>query len=286
MAIAAGIAGALIQGSAARKAASSQEAAANKDIAFQKETRDIIRNDLAPYREGGTVAQSAYDFELGLGERPMIGGTAPQIETFKQTSQNALAPRPLGYTAGDSTIRDRLARQPTTTSTSKFRVNGQVFDTRQEAEAYAQANMTGGTAYGGYTKTPGYDFRLKQGQDSLEASAAARGGLYSGAAMKSALEYGQDYGTSEYGNYMNRLAGRADSGMAAAQMSGAASQQAASGVSNALNAGGNAKAAGYIGQGIAINDGIQNVLGAWNYQKNIPATVTGSGAGTVGSLWR
>ena len=70
----AAIGGALVQASAAKKAAKAQTSAANKDIAFQKETRDLIRSDLGVYpREGGDLAQRALDFELGLGARPTFG---------------------------------------------------------------------------------------------------------------------------------------------------------------------------------------------------------------------
>jgi hypothetical protein len=193
----AAIGGALIQRSAAKKATRAQENAANRDIAFQTETRDLIRGDLAPYREGGVAAQRAIDFELGLAARPEV--------------------------------------------------------------------------YQGFTATPGYDFRMRQGQDALEASAAARGGLYSGAAMRDALKFGQDYGSNEYGNYFARLGARADTGMNAAQMSGQASQQAAAGVSNSLGNIGNAQAAGAIGSANAITGGIQNMLGVWNYQRQMNA---------------
>lgn len=191
----AAIGGALIQRNAAKSAARAQEAAANRDIAFQTETRDLIRGDLGVYRDGGAAAQRAIDFELGLGARP--------------------------------------------------------------------------EGYQGFTATPGYDFRLREGQRALEASAAARGGLNSGAAMRDLMRFGQDYGSNEYGNYFARLGARADTGMGAAQMSGAASQQAAAGVSNALGNIGNARAAGAIGGANALTGGIQNMLGVWNYQRNM-----------------
>ena len=93
----AAIGGALVQASAAKKAAKAQTSAANKDIAFQKETRDLIRSDLGVYREGGDLAQRALDFELGLGARPTFGGTAPQIETYSipGTPQNSVT-SPIG----------------------------------------------------------------------------------------------------------------------------------------------------------------------------------------------
>jgi hypothetical protein len=51
---------------------------------------------------------------------------------------------------------------------------------------------------------PGYAFRLKEGQQALERSAAARGGLISGGALKAATRYGQEMGSQEYGNAYNR----------------------------------------------------------------------------------
>ena len=266
MAIGAAIGGALIQGSAAKKAAKAQESAANKDIAFQKETRDLIRNDLAPYREGGYTAQQALDFELGLGARPMVGGTPAEIQTIAGPSrtENVYTQR------GRNDVRV-LTGTREVAGASRYRVGDREFATMEEAQAYAKANPVGATEYGGFTKTPGYDFRLNQGTSAIEAGAAARGGLYSGAAMRDLQQYGQDYASGEYNQYLNRLAGRTDSGMSAAQMSGAASQNAAAGVSNALGNIGNAQSAGAIGVGNAITGGIQNGLGAWQYQKNLNA---------------
>lgn len=51
---------------------------------------------------------------------------------------------------------------------------------------------------------PGYAFRLSEGQKALERSAAARGGLLSGAAGKALTRYGQDMGSQEYMNAFNR----------------------------------------------------------------------------------
>lgn len=51
---------------------------------------------------------------------------------------------------------------------------------------------------------PGYAFRLAEGQKALERSAAARGGLLSGAAGKALTRYGQEMGSQEYQNAYNR----------------------------------------------------------------------------------
>lgn len=51
---------------------------------------------------------------------------------------------------------------------------------------------------------PGYQFRLSEGLKAMERGAAARGGLQSGAALKAAQRYGQEYASGEYQNAFNR----------------------------------------------------------------------------------
>lgn len=55
-----------------------------------------------------------------------------------------------------------------------------------------------------FQQDPGYGFRLKEGQQALDRSAAARGGLISGGALKAAQRYGQEMGSQEYMNAFNR----------------------------------------------------------------------------------
>lgn len=51
---------------------------------------------------------------------------------------------------------------------------------------------------------PGFQFRLGAGKDALERSAAAKGTLRTGGTLKDILEYGQNFGSQEYGNVFNR----------------------------------------------------------------------------------
>lgn len=271
------IGGALVQSRSASKAAKAQEAAANRDIAYQEETRDMIRGDLAPFREGGVVAQNALMNMMGLGSAPIIGGTAPAIETFQMGGTPPPAPRfGPGRTGEEARMRAGVTPATATPMTTGYRVNGQTFGTLEDAKAFANANKTGGQAWS-WQADPGYQFRLNEGMRALESSRAARGGLYSGAAMKDAMTLGQNMGSAEFGNVFNRVAGAANTGMAAAQMSGNAAQNTAGAVSNALAGIGNAQAAGAIGQGNAINTGIGNALGAWQYQRQMGG-MNGNGA--------
>lgn len=51
---------------------------------------------------------------------------------------------------------------------------------------------------------PGYQFGLNQGLNGVQQGAAARGGLYSGAAGKALTRYGNDYATTKYGDAWNQ----------------------------------------------------------------------------------
>lgn len=61
---------------------------------------------------------------------------------------------------------------------------------------------------GDVTQTPGYQFRLSEGQKALENSAIQRGGLLSGNAMRAITDYGQNFASNEYDKEYNREASR------------------------------------------------------------------------------
>lgn len=121
-----------------------------------------------------------------------------------------------------------------------------------------------------FTKDPGYQFRMDQGQQALERSAAARGGLLSGGTLKALDRYGQDYGSNEYSaaynrfnndrtTRFNRLSALAGTGQTATNAGVAAGNQSAGTISDLYTQGGNARAAGYIGRSNAINNGVQSL---------------------------
>ena len=55
-----------------------------------------------------------------------------------------------------------------------------------------------------FQQDPGYAFRMSEGLKALDRTAAARGDLISGGAMKGAMRYGQDMASQEYQNAFNR----------------------------------------------------------------------------------
>lgn len=75
---------------------------------------------------------------------------------------------------------------------------------------YGSSGAAGGAASG--TSNPmdffndaGYKFRLKQGTDAVQNSAAARGGLNSGATLKGIADYSQGLASQEYGAAFDRM---------------------------------------------------------------------------------
>lgn len=147
-----------------------------------------------------------------------------------------------------------------------FRATG-VAATNQLASEFglkdAQGNPIVGTG-SGFTASPGYGFRLSEGIKAQERSAAARGRLRSGAAVKAIQRYGEGLASSEYGDYFNRLAGLAGAGQSATGSTAAAGGQAASGISNAIGNAGQARASSYVNTASSINQGLNNVFQAYS----------------------
>jgi len=135
---------------------------------------------------------------------------------------------------------------------------------------------------------PGYQFRMDQGQQALERSAAARGGLLSGAALKDTARFSQGLASQDYQaafdrfqsnrmNKMNPLLSLAGSAQTASGALGAAGQNFANGAGAAIGnygstvgqnitSAGNARASGYVGTANAINNGLSQ--GYNMYQQN------------------
>jgi hypothetical protein len=67
--------------------------------------------------------------------------------------------------------------------------------------------QSGGLSADSVAASPAVQFRLSEGQKAIERSAAARGGLNGGAALKSLTRYSQGVASDEYGKEFDRRAG-------------------------------------------------------------------------------
>jgi hypothetical protein len=123
---------------------------------------------------------------------------------------------------------------------------------------------------------PGYGFRMSEGMKALERSAAARGGLMSGGTGKALQRFGQEMGSQEYQNAFNRyqaersarlnpLQSLAGVGQTSTNALGVAGQNYATGAGEALGAGAQARASGYMGMANAVSGGLGQYM---NYQQS------------------
>lgn len=173
----------------------------------------------------------------------------------------------------------------------------------REAGITALGQLGAGTANGGefnrdftladFTKDPGYGFRQQQGQRGVEASASARGGVLSGAALKGLDRYNQDYASGEFQNAynrfnndrtqrFNRLASLAGVGQTATRDVAQQGAQVASDVAQNQIGAGNAQASSYIGQGNAMS-GAANTLGNFAMSKYYMNNMPNYGGGNTSS---
>lgn len=117
-----------------------------------------------------------------------------------------------------------------------------------------------------YTTDPSYQFRLAEGQKSVDNSAASRGSTLSGAALKALQKYGQGMASTEFQNTFNRLSTVSGQGQNAAAQQGAATINAGNSTASNIIGAGNAAAAGTVGTANAITGGISQ--GIQGYQQN------------------
>lgn len=133
-----------------------------------------------------------------------------------------------------------------------------------------------------FQQDPGYGFRMSEGMKALERSAAARGGLLSGATLKGIQRFGQDLGSQEYTNAFNRyqteraarlqpLQSLAGVGQTTAQQIGQSGQQMASNVGEMMTSGAAARASGYVGQANALTGALSTGLNYYQGQQMLNA---------------
>jgi hypothetical protein len=150
-----------------------------------------------------------------------------------------------------------------------------------------------------FQQDPGYAFRLSEGMKALERSAAARGGLLSGATMKGLQRYGQELGSQEYTNAFNRyqaerqaalnpLQSLAGMGQTTAQQIGQAGMLAGQNMGQTMMGAGAARASGYVGQANALNQALGTGLNYYQGQNYLDVLRErnrgGGGGGTAAPI--
>lgn len=142
------------------------------------------------------------------------------------------------------------------------------------------------------TQTPGYLFRLNQGLKSIGIPEGSQPKDLSGAQIRGAIQYSQDYATSEYQNALARIAGLGSlaqgvygAGQSYATAAGNTAMQGAQATAGGITGAAAARSAGWLGVGSAANQGINQYM-LYNMYRNFNNPVTtgvgaAGGAGTV-----
>jgi hypothetical protein len=224
--VAVAIGGAALIGGATQVISGNKQAGAIKDSAAQSDATNRYIFDTIR-------ADNAPQRDIGYGA---LGKLADMYGVPRPTTMPSTGP--LGQSGGTPTM---YGVQPTAPSSS----------------------MTAG--FGGFQESPGYRFRVDEATKAIERSAAARGGLRSGATMDALQRRVQGVASDEYENFANRLASLAGVGQTATNATSAAGQAYAGQQTQTNMAAGQARASAYGNTGSAINNGVQNLTSAYLY---------------------
>ncbi len=115
--------------------------------------------------------------------------------------------------------------------------------------------------YSGFNASPDYMYARDEALRGVEGGAAARGGLYSGQAMKRLAEVSSGLASQNLNNYRNALMGQIGIGQSAANNLGNATMMTAGNVGNALIGAGDARASGTVASGNALSSAIEQGAG-------------------------
>lgn len=260
---------------AGNKAANAQKQAAQQSSDVQRYMFDQSRADQAPYREVGTAALGKLAEMYGVG----TGGGVDWGGYFKSLDDPAQRDYLMNWSGAPGSLGKMTPEEY-----GKFYYTNDLRGKQANDPNYTGADLSqfkGGVAnYGGFTASPGYQFRLDEGQKAIERSAAARGGLNSGATMKALNNYAQNTASAEYENYANALRSMAGIGQTSAAQTGALGVQTGQAIGNNIMNAGNARASSYANTGAAINNFAGNMLygqmtGAFNGGGGGGATING-----------
>lgn len=213
---------------AINKATDAQVQVAAQNNALAREIYGKNEGYLNPYVQRGNAAGGAINALLGLGSGvspQMTGGGAQQVpvgsvtngagqpvNAFQQQLQNrnpgfAEAIFGGGWLDGANELNggyQTIGNGAVTTATP----------TPTPAATTPQQDYN--QAFQNYQNSTGYQFRMGQGMNALNSGYAARGLLHSGAAQKAALQYGQNIGSAEFGNYLGYLSNQQGVGLSGA----------------------------------------------------------------------
>jgi len=117
-----------------------------------------------------------------------------------------------------------------------------------------------------FQTSPGYQWSLGQGLRAVDAGAAARGMLRSGAALKAEQTFGSGLADQEFSNYYNRLMGLSGQGLTAGNNLLSAEEGNAQSQANVALGAGNAQSSIFGNAASGLGANINNLLSNKDFQ--------------------
>lgn len=278
---AATVVGGAMSSSASRRASNAQQRGADAATAESARQYDQTRRDFAPWRDVGGGAINQLGRLFGLGTAGGASGGQDWSGRELVMSQNGIptvdaeryAADPAYRYAWDQTLASERAsslwRRPDQ-QTYYARANDRDWSrlnetmarnlaTYAEQNPQAQGQASGTPDMSAFFQSPGYQFRRDEGTRGLERSAAARGGAFSGNALRALAEFNSGLASQEFGNYVNQLTSIASGGQSATDSTAAYGANYANQAGrNALYAG-DARASGIADRANIIGSGINSL---------------------------
>jgi len=297
------IGGALIGSQASKSAAGKQSDAANRATDIEWDMYNQTRTDNLPFMQTGYSANDLINMLMGVA--PTSGAATAGVTAPKLTDYNALRAQllPQYTTKGDhieggfyqETVDEAALQKAIEAQMAKEQQAYQQFQSQQAAIKSGQAtpgseNPLYGSLMKQYTpenmlSDPGYKWRMDQMQDQVQSSAAARGGLYSGATAKALQEnaagiaaqgYGDDWNRYETGkgNMLNALLGISGRGQTAVGNVSSAGQGYAGAAGNNLMNSANAQGAAGLNNAVLWSNTGNQLASMWGRKNTTPAAGT------------
>ena len=189
----------------------------------------------------------------------------------------------IGAVASSSAASKAAKAQTNAANQSNQTIKDQYAQTRADLAPYRDAGATALSQYSnllgqngkdaqsaamsGYTESPFLGQLVNRTVGAVDASRAARGGLFSGGTAQEIGDRAGQLYLGDFNNYLSRVGGLVDSGASAANNTATFGANAASGQANNLLAAGNAKANGAINTANSINNGLSQIAGAYGAYK-------------------
>lgn len=270
----ASLVGGALSSNASRRAANTQQQAADRASQMQWDMYEQGREDQAPWRTGG---------EAGLNQLMHLLGIRPMSASMQQTQGNF---DEAAYLAANPDVAEFIRNNPgQMTAWSHYNDSGRAEGRQFAATPGAQQQQAalGEDSFGSLGRSftrqdldddEGYQFRLQEGQKALDRAASAGGRFFSGRSLKDTARFSQGLASQEYGDAFNRFQTERNNrlsplfqlaGLGGTSAMQAGNQAASTGnalASNIIGAG-NAAAAGQVGSANAWQNAGQQGIGLW-----------------------